>query len=263
VHSPRSCSRRASWCRACSADAELSELETDIVETYAWNTTEVKCPPSFWCYIGMVVVVTKNIAQHLGVVNGARGRIKRLLLAEDCVVTQTSRGMRLSKPPVGVVVEFETPTPGGAIDGFGPKERVVFAQRETGTAPFNGKKPPKRGPKPAGVHFDYTALPLRCGLASTIHSAQGLTLWFGVIIGDLFGHDAALGARRRAVTRQGVLRGPLPRQVAQGRVLARQAQHGRHPPMRAQPQRPQVRRQDPRRRAQDRAGVPVVGVILS
>ena len=115
----------------------------------------------------MVAVLTKNIAQHLG-----------------------------------VVVEFETPTPGGAIDGFGPKERVVFAQRETGTAPFNGEKPPKRGPKPAGVHFDYTALPLRCGLASTIHSAQGLTLRFGVIIGDLFGHNAALGARRRAVTRQ-------------------------------------------------------------
>jgi len=42
----------------------------------------------------------------------------------------------------------------------------------------------------------------RCRLASTIHSAQGLTLWFGVIIGDLFGHNAALGARRRAVTRQ-------------------------------------------------------------
>ena len=39
-------------------------------------------------------------------------------------------------------------------------------------------------------------------MASTIHSAQGLTLRFGVIIGDLFGHDAALGARRRAVTRQ-------------------------------------------------------------
>ena len=156
----------------------------------------------------MTVVVTRNINQRMGLANGSRGRVVRLVLAEGCQVSRTPQGNVLSEPPVAVVLELETPAH-AQVPGLPPRHRVVFLTRETGTVPdkitrrttrgaakskgkgeAKGKGKAKRGSKARGpgLHYDYLAQPLRDARASTINSAQGLTMRNGIVLADIFGY---------------------------------------------------------------------------
>jgi hypothetical protein len=159
------------------SNKDLSEQEWRIVEEYYWQTsTKVKCPPTFWAYVGMPVAVSLNPTAHhqlFGVATGAYGVITEIKFHESCTFSRESNNvLNCDQIPEYVVVKFETPTEHRFAD-FPERCRPIGPYRSQGRTSFHKGKATALGE--LSVQYDYEALPLRHRFASTFQSMQCLT----------------------------------------------------------------------------------------
>ena len=171
-----------------AASCSHSELDKDVLRQYARGNTgsryqsskaeKVCAPPSFACYVGMDVIVTKNHNFMLGVVNGARGKVRRICFEQGTQFKVRDDGAtQCSAPPAYIVVEFSTPA-GAPLEGYPQHQRPISRIRETGTATMGEYK----------IKYDYMSFAMRHGRVVTAHSIQAATYRHPILISNMLSH---------------------------------------------------------------------------
>ena len=172
------------------ASCTHSELDMGVFCQYARGNTgsrsqtskaEKMCaPPSFACHVGMDVVVTKNRNFMLGVVNGARGKVRRICFERGTrFKVRNDGGTQCSAPPAFIVVEFSTPAR-APLEGYPQHQRPIPRHHETGTATMGEYK----------VQYDYMSFALRHGRVVTAHSIQAATYRHPILISNMLSHNS-------------------------------------------------------------------------
>ena len=130
-------------------------------------------PRELQLYVGMPVMVSRNIHTELGVTNGTRGWIRSIHFKNGQVISGTDSGLHhLDHQPEYIIVELEEITV-QPLEGLPPNHIPIFPQTRSIQVSMPGKQ--------KKVNVNRRHFPLVPVFACTAHKSQGQTLSKAVI----------------------------------------------------------------------------------
>ena len=130
-------------------------------------------PRELQLYVGMPVMVTRNIHTELGVTNGTRGWIRSIHFKRGQVISGTDSGLHhISHQPEYIIVELEDINV-EPLQGLPPNHIPIFPQRRSISVSMGGKQ--------KKVSVNRCHFPLVPVFACTAHKSQGQTLSKAVV----------------------------------------------------------------------------------
>ena len=185
-----------------------SDIESSRFRLAALQQPHDRSPHSIKLAIGARVMLTTNMLQEAGLVNGSTGTVYDVLCHNKNVtlaaLTCESQKIAAEKhlKPLTVLVQFDKEYYSGSLpsflDEYGVK-RVVPIVAVASTATFAMPCTDGRG-KTSSIRVTRWQLPLRVCWAITIHKTQGMTCDNGLLV-DVGGGNTVKGAAYVAVSR--------------------------------------------------------------
>ena len=146
---------------------QIPKKVAKLVKNWPATATE-GLPRELQLYVGMPVIVTRNLHTELGVTNGTTGWIKSIHFSDGKVVSGTDTGFHhIQHPPEYIIVELED-VHMKPLEGLPPNHVPIFQQTRSIGVRLRGRK--------NKVNFNRRHFPLVPRFSCTAHKSQGQTL---------------------------------------------------------------------------------------
>ena len=142
-----------------------------MIKNYPSTKTD-GLPGELPLFIGMPVILTKNIATELGLTNGTTGVIRSIHFNKDESVTEGTGFQRLMYTPDCIIAELDDISM-NPLDGLEPNHVPIF--------PTKGNFKVKIRGSDNSVSINRTHFPLVPRFSCTAHKSQGQTLTKAIV----------------------------------------------------------------------------------
>ena len=138
-----------------------------------WASTSTKgLPRELQMFIGMPVMVTKNIATELGITNGTVGKVRSIHFQNGEVISEGTGYHPIEYPPDFIIVELDDINM-KPLDGLPPNCVPISVKTEGFSVYLPGKD--------KSIHVNRRHFPLVPKFSCTAHKSQGATLRKAII----------------------------------------------------------------------------------